>query len=38
MKRRMLQFSPERAEKLDQVILACGYPTEKKKKKKKVKG
>lgn len=31
MKRKMLQFSPELAEKLDQIILACGYPTEKKK-------
>lgn len=31
MKRKMLQFSPQRAEMLDQVILAAGYPTEKKK-------
>lgn len=31
MKRKMLQFSAERAAVLDQVILACGYPTEKKK-------
>ncbi len=31
MRRKMLQFSPELAEKLDQIILACGYPTEKKK-------
>jgi len=31
MKRKMLQFAPELAEKLDQIILACGYPTEKKK-------
>lgn len=31
MKRKMLQFSAERAEMLDQVVLAGGYPTEKKK-------
>lgn len=31
MKRKMLQFSPERAGMLDQIILACGYPTDKKK-------
>jgi TfoX/Sxy family transcriptional regulator of competence genes len=31
MKRNMLKFSPGLAQKLDQIILACGYPTEKKK-------
>jgi TfoX/Sxy family transcriptional regulator of competence genes len=31
MKRKMLQFSAERAEMLDKIVLACGYPTEKKK-------
>jgi TfoX/Sxy family transcriptional regulator of competence genes len=31
MKRKMLQFAPELAEKLDHIIAACGYPTEKKK-------
>lgn len=30
MKRKMLQFSPERSEFLDKIILACGFPTEKK--------
>jgi len=31
MKRKMLQFSPERSEYLDKIILVCGFPTEKKK-------
>jgi len=31
MKRKMLQFSPERSQFLDKVVLACGFPTEKKK-------
>ena len=31
MKRKMLQYSPERAEFLDRLILACGIPSEKKK-------
>jgi hypothetical protein len=31
MKRKMLQFSPERSGYLDKIILVCGFPTEKKK-------
>jgi hypothetical protein len=29
MKRKMLQYSPERAEVLDKMVLASGYPTDK---------